>query len=246
MLSVSPPLSAVFFSAHHTGGGKTMNAQEILSTLKKLGKPQTAAIYKRHGSGNNVFGVLTSEIAKLQKKIKIDHALALELWKSGNAEARVLALQIADPHKLTRADADGLLKDGPVRFIGYYLSGLLARSPIAEETMRAWMKSPDEFRREMGYGLLGMRLKDDPGSVSDADAEKVLATIEKEIHRSPNWARYAMNVALISIGVNKPALRKKAIEAARRIGKVEVDHGETNCKTPDAGPYIEKAAARKR
>jgi hypothetical protein len=28
---------------------------------------------------------------------------------------------------------------------------------------------------------------------SDADAEKVLATIEKEIHRSPNWARYAMN-----------------------------------------------------
>jgi hypothetical protein len=55
-----------------------------------------------------------------------------------------------------------------------------------------------------------------------------------------------MNGALISIGVYKPALRKKAIEAARRIGKVEVDHGETNCKTPDAVPYIEKAARRKR
>ncbi len=38
----------------------------------------------------------------------------------------------------------------------------------------------------------------------------------------------------------------KAIEAAKRIGKVEVDHGETNCKTPDAAPYIEKAAKRKR
>jgi len=223
-----------------------MNAQEILATLKKLGKPQTAAIYKRHGSGDNVFGVLTPEIAKLQKKIKVDHALAMELWKTGNAEARVLALQVADPEKLTRADADGLVKDGPVRFIGCYLSGLLARSPIAEETMRAWMKSPAEFPREMGYGLLGVRLKDDPGSISDADAEKVLATIEKEIHRSPNWARYAMNGALISIGVFKPALRKKAIEAAKRIGKVEVDHGETNCKTPDAGPYIEKASKRKR
>ena len=223
-----------------------MNAQEILATLKKLGKPQTAAIYKRHGSGDNVFGVLTSEIAKLQKKIKVDHALAMELWKTGNAEARVLALQVADPEKLTRADADGLLKDGPVRFVGCYLSGLLARSPIAEETMRAWMKSPDEFTREMGYGILGVRLKDDPDSVSDADAEKVLATIEKEIHRSPNWARYAMNGALISIGVFKPALRKKAIEAAKRIGKVEVDHGETNCKTPDAVPYIEKASKRKR
>ena len=223
-----------------------MNAQEILTTLETLGKPQTAAIYRRHGSGDNVFGVLTSEIAKLQKKIKVDHALAMELWKTGNAEARVLALQVADPEKLTRAAADGLVKDGPVHFIGPYLSGLLARSPIAEKTMRAWMKSPDELPREMGYGILGVRLKDDPSSVSDADAEKVLATIEKEIHRSPNWARYAMNGALIAIGVFKPALAKKAIEAAKRIGKVEVDHGETNCKTPDAVSYIDKASKRKR
>lgn len=223
-----------------------MTTQEILATLKKLGKPQTAAIYKRHGSGDNVFGVLTSEIAKLQKNIKVDHALALNLWKTGNAEARILALLVADPEQVTRADADGLVKDGPVQFIGCYLTGLVARSPIAEATMRAWMKSPDEFYREMGYGILGVRLRDDPGSVSDADAEKMLATIEKQIHRSANWARYAMNGALISIGVFKPALREQAIEAARRIGKVEVDHGETSCKTPDAVPYIEKASKRKR
>ncbi len=223
-----------------------MNAQELLATLKKLGKPQTAAIYRRHGSGDNVFGVLTSEIAKLQKKIKVDHTLAMELWKTGNAEARVLALLVADPKKLTRADADRLLEDGPVHFVGCYLTGLLARSPIAEETMRAWMKSPDEFTREMGYGILAVRLKDDPDSVSDAEATKVLATIEKQIHRSPNWARYAMNGALISIGVFKPTLRKQAIETAQRIGKVEVDHGETTCKTPDAVPYIEKASKRKR
>jgi hypothetical protein len=219
------------------GGIEEMNAKQILTTLKKLGKPQTAAIYKRHGSGDNVFGVLTSEIAKLQKKIKVDHALALELWQTGNAEARVLALLIADPDKLSRADAEGLVKDGPVRFLGCYLSGLVARSPIAEEMMHAWMNSPHEFPREMGYGILGARLKDDPGSVPDADAEKALATIEKEIHLSPNWARYAMNGALISIGVFK---------TAKRIGKVEVDHGETTCKTPDAVLCIVKASKRKR
>jgi hypothetical protein len=168
----------------------------------------------------------------------------MDLWRTGNAEARILALHAADPEKLTRADANGLVRDGPVRLLDSYLSGLLARSPIAEETMCAWMKSPEELNRKMGYGILGARLKDDPGSVSDAEAEKALATIEKEIHRSPNWARRAMNGALISIGVFKPALRKKAIEAARRIGKVEVDHGETNCKTPDAAAYIEKASMR--
>ena len=223
-----------------------MNAPEVLATLKGLGKPQTAAIYKRHGSGENVFGVLTAEIAKLQKKIKVDHALAAELWKTGNAEARILALLVSDPRKLTKADANRLIKDGPAHFLACYLSELLARSSIAEDMMRAWMKSPDESRREMGYGILGARLKHDPASISDADAEKVLATIEKEIHRSRNWARYATNVALISIGVYKPALSKQAAATARRIGKVEVDHGETTCKTPEALSHITKASRRKR
>jgi 3-methyladenine DNA glycosylase AlkD len=221
-----------------------MNAKQILATLEKLGKPATVVIYKRHGSGDNVYGVLTSELDKLRKKIKVDHVLALELWKTGNAEARVLALKVADPAKVTRADADALLADGPVHFVSCYLSDLLARSPVAEQTMRDWMKSPDEHTREMGYGILASRLKLDPESVSDADAAKVLATIQKEIHRSPNWARYAMNAALIAIGVFKPALREKAIEVAKRIGKVEVDHGETTCKTPDALPYIAKASKR--
>lgn len=222
-----------------------MNVEDILATFKTRGKPQTAAIYKRHGCGDNVYGVLTSEITKIKKQVKVDHALAAELWNTGNAEARILALLIADPARMSRADADALVKDGPVRFLGGYLSDLLARGPSADATMRAWMKSKEECQREIGYGILGVRLRDHPESISDEDAKKILATIEKEIHRSPNWVRYAMNGALISIGVYKPALRKEAIEVAGRVGKVEVDHGETNCKTPDAVSYIEKASKRR-
>lgn len=221
-----------------------MDADGILATLKKLGKPQTAAIYKRHGAGDNVFGVLTSDIAKLRKKIKLDHDLAMALWKSGNAEARILALQIADPGKLTSSQAEDFVRQASTRFVGFYLAALLARSPVADRKMRAWMKSPVESLREAGYSLLCARLKEDPGSVADADAEAHLATIEQQIHRSPNRARYSMNGALIAIGVWKKGLRRKAIEAARRIGKIEVDHGETDCKTPDAAAYIEKASKR--
>ncbi len=222
------------------------SVDDVMAQLRKLGKPQTAAIYKRHGSGDNVFGVLTSELAKLQKKIRRDHALALRLWKTGNAEARILALQIADPEKLTVAEADGFVNDATSYYVGCYLGPLIARTPMADGRMRAWMKSPREFVRECGYMLLGSRLKNDPDSVNDADCEAILAVIEKEIHSSPNRARYAMNGALIGIGVYKPALRKKAVEAAKRIGKVEVDHGETDCKTPDAVTYIAKASKRGR
>jgi 3-methyladenine DNA glycosylase AlkD len=223
-----------------------MVVQDILERLERLGKPQTAAIYKRHGAGENVFGVLPSEIAKMQKKIKIDHKLALALWKTANAEARALALQIADPAKIAARDAERFLTDGPVRFLWTYLAALIARSPIADTTMRSWMKSPEEQRREIGYNILAARLKDDPDSITDADAAKIIATIEKNLHKSPNWARYAMNTALIAIGVHKPSMRRKAIEAAKRIGTVNVDHGETYCKTPDAVTYIERAERRAR
>ena len=55
-----------------------------------------------------------------------------------------------------------------------------------------------------------------------------------------------MNNALINIGVRNSALEKKAVAAAKRIGKVVVDHGETGCKTPDAASYIAKTLAHRR
>jgi hypothetical protein len=69
---------------------------------------------------------------------------------------------------------------------------------------------------------------------------KRLAQIEKTIHSSPSDERGSMNAAVIAIGGRSAALRKLATAAAKRIGPVEVDHGETACKTPDAVTYIAK------
>ena len=65
----------------------------------------------------------------------------------------------------------------------------------------------------------------------------------RAIHAAPNAEREGMNLAVIAIGCRSPGLRKAAIAAAKRIGKVEVDHGDTACKTPDAAEYIEKSWA---
>ena len=54
-----------------------------------------------------------------------------------------------------------------------------------------------------------------------------------------------MNNTLIAIGTRSKGLHKNAIAAAKRIGRVEVDHGETGCKTPSAIPYMEKTWAHK-
>jgi hypothetical protein len=68
--------------------------------------------------------------------------------------------------------------------------------------------------------------------------------IEKQIHRAKNYTRYSMNNAMIAIGGSMPALTATALATARKIGTVDVDHGDTQCATPDATAYIGKMVAR--
>ena len=219
-----------------------LTAPALLAKLKQLGKPGTAEIYRRHGAVGEVWGVSFADLTKLTKQIKTDHALATALWESDVVDARTLALMIADPAALTPAAAAKWLAEATAPVLLQYLAQLVAKTPFAQEKLEAWVKSKDDLTKAGGYTLLATVAAD----LSDADGRRHLATIEKTIHAAPNRARYAMNSAVIAIGIYRPALQQEAIAAARRIGKVEVDHGDTDCKTPDAEAYILKAAARKK
>ncbi len=48
-----------------------------------------------------------------------------------------------------------------------------------------------------------------------------------------------MSNALIAI-VCRTSMTKKALAVAKRVGKVDVDHGDTSCKTSPAAATIEK------
>ena len=72
-----------------------------------------------------------------------------------------------------------------------------------------------------------------------------LATVEAQIHTRKNRVKDAMNNALIAIGIRNGELEAAALAAAARIGKVEVDHGQTGCKTPDAADYIRRTLTRR-
>ena len=74
-----------------------MTYLEVMKELKALGTAQNRKVYKRHGAGENLYGVSFADLDKLQKKIKIDHELAEKLWASGNTDAQSLATMIIDP-----------------------------------------------------------------------------------------------------------------------------------------------------
>jgi 3-methyladenine DNA glycosylase AlkD len=172
------------------------------------------------------------------------HALAMELYDTGNVEARVLGCLIADSEQTSFKVVDGWVNAADYYMVQMYVTGLVAQTDFCEKAMNKWMPSKKEYVRASGYGIVAsaLRIKRD----FDEDYLRgILKRIEKEIHGSPNRARYSMNNALIAIGGSVPALTDEALAAAERIGKVHVDHGETNCKTPDAAPYIKKMVKRR-
>ena len=220
-----------------------MQLSEAMSRLERLGNESAVKTYRRHGVTGPAFGVRYADLYQLQKEIGVDQALAQGLWKSGNHDARVLATLVADPAAMSVKDLEAWQDDVASYPLNDAVAGVAARSGVAQQLAERWRSAKAEYRSAAGWQVIGGLSA--PGTdVDDEWLRARLAEIRSGIHAAPNRTRNAMNSALISIGGYRPALRDEALAVARAIGKVEVDHGDTSCKTPDAVEYIEKMAVR--
>ncbi len=219
-----------------------MELQEALRKLAALGTAQNRKVYARHGVSGDSFGVSYANLAKLEKEIGVDHDLARALWKTGNHDARVLATKIADPAKTTARLLEDWAGDLGDYVVTDALAKLASRTSVAPALVEAWTRSPDEWIGAAGWIVLAASLEREDAPDDERLARR-LAEIEARIHAAPNRTRYSMNLALIAIGSSRASLRGQVLAAAKRIGRVDVDHGETGCKTPDAAAYIAKVIA---
>lgn len=223
-----------------------MDYSEVIAKLEACGTEQNRKIYQRHGAGDNLFGVSSANLKQLKKEIKTDHALATKLWASGNADAQSLAAMIADPSVMSKSDLDSWLRDIQCyMLIDVFVTHLVSKTPHARSRMEKWTKSKDEWIGRAGWQLLA-HLATNNMELSNTYLEEYLKTIRKRIHGSENRTKDAINNALIAIGMRNDSLGSKALAVAADIGKVEVDHGNTSCKTPDAASCIKKAKKRRK
>lgn len=220
-----------------------MTLADTMRILKAKGKPGAAAVYRRHGVVEPTVGLSYADLGALVKQLGGDHALALKLWDTGMHDARVLATKVADPAKLTKATLAAWLKACTNYVIADAVSGTAARVPGILPSALAWTSRRREWTSAAGWSviaILSMR-----GDIDLALATELIARVETEIRTAPNRTRYSMNNALIAMGGSMPAVRVRAIAAAKSIGVVHVDHGETGCRTPDAVDMIGKMVAHR-
>ena len=221
-----------------------MELNAAIRELESLGTEQARKIYKRHGVDGDLFGVSYANLDILRKKIKTDQELAEKLWATGNHDARILATMIADPSQINERLLDSWAKDLRYHVLADAFAGVAGKTPMARKKMEKWIKSNHEMIARAGWQVMAhLAMRDE--ELLDDYFEPHLEMIEREIHSQKNRVKEAMNGALIAIGIRNERLQEKALAAANRVGKLTVDHGETNCKTRDAAEYILKSARRK-
>ncbi len=219
-----------------------MTLEQVMSELAAKGSEQTKKTYLRHGAKEPFFGVKISDLKVIHKKIKGDQALAMKLYATGNGDAQYLAGMVADGKRMTAAQIQKWVTTASWSMLcAYTVAWVTSEHPDGFEIALKWIDSPKESIVTAGWNTLGAlaaTIPDDKLPVKQYSA--LLDRIAKTLNASTDCTRYAMNGFVISCGTYIGPLADKAIATARKLGKVNVDMGDTACKVPEAESYILK------
>jgi 3-methyladenine DNA glycosylase AlkD len=220
-----------------------MTVSEIMAELQANGNDGIKKILIKHGVREPFFGVKVEFLKTIQKRVKRDYQLAKDLFETGNADAMYLAGLIADDARMTKTDLQNWIEKALSNNINEYtVPWVAAESKHGYEIGMEWINSNIEHIAAAGWATLSnwIALKPD-NELGIEELKTLLDRVEKTIHTSPNQVRSTMNGFVMAVGIYVLPLTADAIEAAKRIGDVVVDKGDTACKVPDAVTYIRKA-----
>lgn len=219
-----------------------MTVQEIMAELEAMATESTRKTLINHGGPSTQMGVKVEDLKKIQKKIKKNYELSLELYDTGIPDAQYLAGLIADEKRMTKKDLQHWADTASWNMQSEYtVPWIAAESDHGWELALRWIDSKKESIQSSGWATLASlaSIKSDE-ELDLKEWKNLLKRVEKEIHSSANRVRYVMNNFVIATGSFISALSAEAQKTASAIGKVSVNVGNTACKVPFAPDYIQK------
>jgi 3-methyladenine DNA glycosylase AlkD len=223
----------------------TMIARAIIKEIKPLGSESYKKILLNHGVTGPCFGVKIQDLKKIEKRIKKNYRLALDLYDTGIYDAMYLAGLIADDEQMTKKDLQHWVEKAYGPLAGSTVPWVAAGSPQGGDLALRWIESPKESVAVAGWTTLSslVSIKDD-AELDQSKIKQLLQRVKRTIHEAPNAVRYAMNGFVIAVGSHVRPLTDFARQIGEKIGQVTVDMGDTACQVPFAPDYIRKVEKR--
>ncbi len=198
------------------------SAKEVIKKLESKASPANLEGMARYGIAiENRLGVSMPALRQLAKETGKDHQLALELWRTGTAEACIIAGLIAEPDKFTERQMEAWVKDLDSWDICDQLCGnLLVKSPLAWKKVSDWHDRTEEFVKRTSFALLAYLAIHDK-KAEDQKFIKLFPLLKKGSTDDRNYVKKAVNWALRNIGKRNRNLNKAALELAKDIKQID-------------------------
>jgi 3-methyladenine DNA glycosylase AlkD len=191
----------------------------VLASLQRAGsKKFRREMSSRYGIRTpDAFGVMMRDMQAVAKGIGRNHDLASALWDTGNYEARMVALMIDDPAKVTPAQMERWCKS----FDNWAICDtacfkLFDRTPHAFEKVVRWAARREEFVKRAGFALLASVALHDK-KAPDEPFLQSLPLIEGAADDERTFVKKGVSWALRGIGKRNAKLQAAATEVARRL-----------------------------
>jgi len=199
-----------------------MQYNDILRKLEALSDPKAVEGMARFGiNPENTYGVSIPNLRKIAKEIKVDHALAQQLWASGIHEARILASMVDDPKIVTEEQIERWVNEFDSWDVcDQCCMNLLEKTEFPYQKAIQWSSNDKEFVKRTGFVLMA-RLAVSDKKADDKQFEPFFPLIKREASDNRNFVKKAVNWALRQIGKRNLNLNRRAIETGKEIQSMD-------------------------
>src|SRR5688572_6009050 len=140
--------------------------------LEAWGSDSVRRSNAKAGAGENQFGVMMGKLRGLAAQLRTDHALALRLWETGNADAMLLATMIMDPDQMDGAELEAMMRPLTyTRVLDELADNVVARSAHGAVLRERWIDAPEEYLGRAGWQVMNSVVTD-PQAVKAARRAK--------------------------------------------------------------------------
>lgn len=180
------------------------------------------------------------DLRKIAKKIKKDHALAMELWSTGEFMPRQLAILIMDKTLLNQKVIDQLDNDiqqhefdEQNHLIDWLMANQLSKNKKIITLIESWESSSSKLqRRVFWYYQARLRWM---GNTNHSNTKKLLELIEKNLMNEEPEVQWAMNYTAGQIGKWQAEYRQRCISIGEKTSLYKDEVVAKNC-TPSYLP----------
>lgn len=224
-----------------------MSLEQAMKMLREKANPSPKNLegMKRCGIAvEHRLCVSVPDLRLIAKNLGKNHELALALWGTGYADARILASMVDEPAKVSESQMDAWVRDFDSWDVcDQVCMNLFEKTPFARKKIREWSIQEETFVKRAAFALMAC-LACHNKQAKDEEFIELFPVIKSGAGDERNFVKKSVSWALRNIGKKNVHLNREAVVLAQEL--LQLDFKAARWIGSDAVRELESGAVQRR